>query len=144
MNTAGEIVDSASSEFSVSRPKPLWSEQAPSDWWTGLEHCFDQLSAKQSLSNILSIGLSGQMHGATLLDKNNDIIRPAILWNDGRCEQECLDIEATVPNAREITGNIVMPIGSPRQNYYGLKITSLKIFPKSKKSFCLKTIYVFY
>lgn len=109
MNAVGEIVDSASSEFSVSRPKPLWSEQAPADWWKGLEHCFDQLSAKQSLSNILSIGLSGQMHGATLLDKNNDVIRPAILWNDGRCAQECIDIEETVPNAREITGNIVMP-----------------------------------
>lgn len=109
MDSAGKIMDSASSEFSVSRPQPLWSEQNPADWWQGLEACMAQLSSRQSLGAILSIGLSGQMHGATLLDKDNNIIRPAILWNDGRCEAECKEIELAEPRARDITGNIVMP-----------------------------------
>lgn len=109
MTSEGAIVDSASSDFVVSRPKPLWSEQEPNAWWTGLEDCMKQLSSRQSLAEISAIGLSGQMHGATLLDQDNQIIRPAILWNDGRCEAECKEIERLVPQARAITGNIVMP-----------------------------------
>lgn len=109
MNPQGEIVDSESSSFSVSRPKPLWSEQDPSAWWSGLEFCMAALSERQNMENILSIGFSGQMHGATLLDKDNQVIRPAILWNDGRCAAECAEIEEVVADARNITGNIVMP-----------------------------------
>ncbi|GAL35216.1 xylulose kinase [Vibrio maritimus] len=62
-----------------------------------------------NLSDVIAIGLSGQMHGATLLDANGDVLRPAILWNDGRCEAECKELEAAVPNSRDITGNIMMP-----------------------------------
>lgn len=109
MSQQGEIVDSASSSFEVLRPQPLWSEQNPNDWYTGMITCIKQLKKTNDLSKVLSIGLSGQMHGATLLDKHGQIIRPAILWNDGRCAQECKEIELAVPKAREITGNIVMP-----------------------------------
>lgn len=109
MSAQGEIVDSASSSFNVLRPQPLWSEQDPNDWYTGMIACIKQLKKANDLVNVLSIGLSGQMHGATLLDDEGQIIRPAILWNDGRCAQECEEIERAVPKAREITGNIVMP-----------------------------------
>lgn len=61
------------------------------------------------LFQISAIGLSGQMHGATLLDDKNNIIRPAILWNDGRSQQQCADIEKCEPDSRDITGNIAMP-----------------------------------
>lgn len=108
-NSAGEIVDSASSAFDVSRPQPLWSEQNPQDWWTGFCESMDLLSKKHDLSEISAIGLSGQMHGATLLDAQQNIIRPAILWNDGRCEAECKQLEQNVPAVQAITGNIVMP-----------------------------------
>jgi xylulokinase len=80
----GQIVDSEPAELAVSRPEPLWSEQNPTDWWLAFCKVMDALSSRQYLSQVKAIGLSGQMHGATSLDKAGDIIRPAILWNDGR------------------------------------------------------------
>lgn len=109
MSAWGEIIASTTSPLVVSRPQPLWSEQAPEDWWTALEKCITTLSAQTSLQAVEAIGVAGQMHGATLLDKHNEIIRPTILWNDGRSADQCQEIEAAIPNAREITGNIVMP-----------------------------------
>ena len=106
-----KIIEQASASLAVSRPAPLWSEQDPCDWWQATNDAIATLKAKNSeaLSSVVSVGLSGQMHGATLLDKNNNIIRPAILWNDGRCEAQCKTIEAREPNTRAITGNIAMP-----------------------------------
>lgn len=105
------LVAQTSSELSVSRPAPLWSEQAPSDWWQATQLAMTELkkSHADSLKQVKAIGLSGQMHGATLLDKDNQIIRPAILWNDGRCEAQCKTIETNEPDSRTITGNIAMP-----------------------------------
>lgn len=105
----GKVTDSASAELSVSRPFPLWSEQDPEHWWLGLQSCMDQLSQRQSLANVKAIGLAGQMHGATLLDAQNQIIRPAILWNDGRSFAECQQLELKVADLPEITGNLAMP-----------------------------------
>ena len=106
-----KIIEQASASLTVSRPAPLWSEQDPSDWWQATNDAIATLKVKNSeaLSSVVAVGLSGQMHGATLLDNNNNIIRPAILWNDGRCEQQCKTIEAREPNTRAITGNIAMP-----------------------------------
>lgn len=105
------LVAQASSPLTVSRPAPLWSEQNPSDWWHATQNAIAELKKAdaENLKQVKGIGLSGQMHGATLLDKDNQIIRPAILWNDGRCEQQCRTIEALEPNTRAITGNIAMP-----------------------------------
>ena len=106
-----KIVEQASAPLNVSRPAPLWSEQDPSDWWQATNDAMATLKANNNdaLSSVVTIGLSGQMHGATLLDDKNTIIRPAILWNDGRSEQQCKTIEAREPNTRSITGNIAMP-----------------------------------
>lgn len=106
-----KLVAHASAPLSVSRPAPLWSEQDPSDWWEATNIAMAELgqSNAKTLQKVKAIGLSGQMHGATLLDDNNAIIRPAILWNDGRSEQQCKSIEAREPNTRSITGNIAMP-----------------------------------
>ncbi|ABG42227.1 xylulokinase [Paraglaciecola sp. T6c] len=108
-DNSGAIVDSASCAFEVSRPKPLWSEQNPQDWWDGFCTAMDKLHAQHDLSDVLAIGFAGQMHGATLLDEHQQVLRPAILWNDGRCEAQCAEIEQRVPNAHKITGNIIMP-----------------------------------
>lgn len=108
-NPAGELVASQTAELQVSRPHPLWSEQAPTDWWAALELAMAQLQQQHDLSSIEAIGLSGQMHGATLLDKAGEVIRPAILWNDGRSQQQCTQLEQAVPDSRQITGNIMMP-----------------------------------
>lgn len=105
------LVAQASSPLVVSRPAPLWSEQNPSDWWQATNAAMTELLQNNaaSVKKVKAIGLSGQMHGATLLDNENKIIRPAILWNDGRSEAQCKEIELREPNSRSITGNIAMP-----------------------------------
>jgi len=108
-NPEGQIVDSQSAELAVSRPQTLWSEQNPADWWLAFCQVMDALASREYLSQVKAIGLSGQMHGATLLDKNAEVIRPAILWNDGRSGSQCTELEQAVPNSRDITGNIMMP-----------------------------------
>ncbi|MDN4503214.1 xylulokinase [Alteromonadaceae bacterium BrNp21-10] len=109
MNDAGQILATTSSALEVSIPKPLWSEQDPLHWWSATESCLDQLKQQQDLSTVTAIGIAGQMHGATLLDAQDNILRPAILWNDGRSEAQCQEIEATVKESKAITGNLVMP-----------------------------------
>ncbi|MDO6712383.1 xylulokinase [Aliiglaciecola sp. 2_MG-2023] len=105
------LLAQASGSLSVSRPAPLFSEQNPADWWLATCTAIEELKNTHSalLQSVKAIGLSGQMHGATLLDKDNKVIRPAILWNDGRSASQCLELEKREPNSRSITGNIAMP-----------------------------------
>lgn len=93
------------------RPHPGWSEQNPSDWWTATLAAVDKLKQThgQELAAVKGIGLSGHMHGAVLLDKNDEVLRPCILWNDGRSFAECAEMEAALPSLRQIAGNIAMP-----------------------------------
>lgn len=109
LNDNHQIVASHTEKLKVYRPHPLWSEQNPIDWWEATDKVFLSLSSQYSLKDVKAIGLTGQMHGAVLLDKNGKILRPAILWNDGRSYRECNEIEENVQNSREITGNILMP-----------------------------------
>lgn len=102
------IIDQASAPLKVNRPEPLWSEQNPQDWWEATTAAVKKLDAIKR-SGIKAIGLSGQMHGATCLDKNDNIIRPAILWNDGRSHLECEGMMAEMPSLPNITGNLAMP-----------------------------------
>ncbi|MCS5960311.1 hypothetical protein LNP74_11600 [Klebsiella pneumoniae subsp. pneumoniae] len=67
------------------------------------------LGAQHSLRDVKALGIAGQMHGATLLDKSLQVLRPAILWNDGRCAEECQLLEDKVSASRQITGNLMMP-----------------------------------
>ncbi|KHS44472.1 xylulokinase [Novosphingobium subterraneum] len=104
----GEVLAQSSSDLTVSRPHPLWSEQAPADWVDAAHKAVLGLDAALR-KGVRGIGLAGQMHGATLLGSDDKPLRPAILWNDGRSFAECAEIEAAEPRAREITGNIAMP-----------------------------------
>lgn len=98
-------------KLSVSRPQPLWSEQNTDDWVAALFAALDQLAttAPKALHAVRAIGLSGQMHGAVLLDAADAVLRPAILWNDGRSHEECAALELAVPDLQRISGNLVMP-----------------------------------
>jgi xylulokinase len=108
VDETGHVIEQASSPLTVSRPHALWSEQNPADWWAATVHAVSDL--RLPLRNaVRAIGLSGQMHGATLLDKNLRVLRPAILWNDGRSARQCADLEAAVPEMTRITGNRAMP-----------------------------------
>ncbi|MGH7785960.1 MAG: FGGY family carbohydrate kinase, partial [Candidatus Binatia bacterium] len=105
------VVDQASAPLSISRPQALWSEQDPEAWWTAAAGAVAALRQRQAtaFAAVRGIGLSGQMHGATLLDAGDRVLRPAMLWNDGRSASECAELERRVPQARRITGNLAMP-----------------------------------
>ncbi|MES1156846.1 MAG: xylulokinase [Alphaproteobacteria bacterium] len=108
VDETGAVAEQASAPLPISRPHPGWSEQNPADWWEATNAAVMALPAKARRS-VKAAGLSGQMHGATLLDASDRALRPAILWNDGRSEAECAELERAEPNARRITGNIAMP-----------------------------------
>ena len=101
------VLAEATAPLTVHRPHEGWSEQAPSDWISAAEAVLDQLSAK-GLGQVRGIGLSGHMHGATLLDKGDDVLRPCILWNDTRSHEEAAELDGD-PMFRRVTGNIVFP-----------------------------------
>ena len=104
----GATVAQSSHPLEVSRPQPGYSEQEPEAWWNATVAAVNGLPAPQRAA-VRAVGLSGQMHGATLLDAEDRPLRPAILWNDGRSARECLDLERREPESRAITGNIMMP-----------------------------------
>ncbi|BCP52718.1 xylulokinase [Kaistia sp. 32K] len=95
----------------ISRPHPLWSEQDPEDWWRATESALAALRAKApaAFEATVGIGLSGQMHGAVLLDQAGRVLRPAILWNDGRSHAECAQLEHRLPDLGRIAGVPAMP-----------------------------------
>ena len=105
------VIGEQAEALSVSRPRPGWSEQDPADWWNATLATLDALAARHpdAVRRLAGIGLSGQMHGATLLDGNDAVIRPAILWNDVRSGAECVELEGAVAGIGRITGNAVMP-----------------------------------
>lgn len=105
------IVASLGEPLTVSRPHPLWSEQTPADWWNALDSAMRRLRDAQptAMAAVRVIGLAGQMHGAVLLDANDAVLRPAILWNDGRSGAQCVSLEAAQPTLHAITGNRAMP-----------------------------------
>ena len=105
------VVATADAPLGLSRPHPYWSEQHPHDWWAALDLAIRELksNAPQALAEVCGIGLSGQMHGAVVLDEHRDVLRPAILWNDTRASAQCAELEAREPRSRQITGNLAMP-----------------------------------
>ncbi|RDJ08765.1 xylulokinase [Rhizobium grahamii] len=105
-----KIIGSANGSLDVSRPHSGWSEQEPSHWIRATEEAVAGLKAKhpRELAAVKGIGLSGQMHGATLLDADDKVLRPCILWNDTRSYVEAAALDSD-PRFRKLTGNIVFP-----------------------------------
>ncbi len=105
------IVATLGEPLTVQRPQALWSEQHPDQWWAATDQAMRRLREAQpeAIRLVRAIGLSGQMHGAVLLDARRQVLRPAILWNDGRSGAECTEMEAECPALREIAGNLAMP-----------------------------------
>ncbi|SLN60949.1 Xylulose kinase [Pseudoruegeria aquimaris] len=110
VDASGALIGSAERPCAVAHPHSGWSEQNPAEWIAACEGALAELKARhpKELSALKGIGLSGHMHGATLLDAAGAVLRPCILWNDTRSAAEAAALDAT-PGFRETSGNIVFP-----------------------------------
>ena len=88
VDEGGTVVNEVTKEYPISFPRPGWSEQEPADWWSAVLAGVPELVKSVEKSSVRAIGLGGQMHGLVALDKDDSVIRPAILWNDGRTAKE--------------------------------------------------------
>ena len=114
------ILATANSSLTMQSPKDGFIEQNPEEWINSTMECFEALKLKKpkEFSQTISIGISGHMHGATLIDKDGNVIRPCILWNDTRSHQECEEFEKQNFDVRSISGNITMPgFTAPKINW---------------------------
>ena len=114
------IIATAYSNLTIQNPKEGYSEQSPEEWIKATNECFKIVNeiAPKEFSETVSLGISGHMHGATLIDKSGRVIRPCILWNDTRSYKECLEFEDQEFDVRKISGNITMPgFTAPKINW---------------------------
>ena len=108
MDAAGKIHNTVTKEYPLEFPKPGWSQQAPEDWKKALYEGLPELLAGYDASQVAGIGCGGQMHGLVVLDKDDNVIRPAILWNDGRTAKQVdyLNNEIGKEKLSSLTANI--------------------------------------
>ena len=104
----GNVLAQESAELSVNSPYVTWSEQDPLSWWQACIEVVNKLRKHFDLSKLKALGLSGQMHGATLLDAEGKVLRPCILWNDGRSQKQCEALMEAFPELIERSGNLAM------------------------------------
>jgi xylulokinase len=108
----GDVIAVASSPHTLQTPRPLWSEQNPSEWWRAVSASIKSVLGKAGISgeSVGAVGLTGQMHGLVLLDEAGNVLRPAILWNDQRTQSQCDEIHQRIGKERfiQITGNVAL------------------------------------
>lgn len=134
VNERGDILNEASKEYPVFYPKSGWSEQNPGDWWQAVKCGIAQLTADVDKSQIAGIGAGGQMHGLVVLDEKDEVIRPAILWNDGRTQDQ-------VDYLNEVVGKDVLSANTANIAFAGftapkilwMKDNEPELFAKIKK-----------
>ncbi len=139
------ILATSNASLTVENIKDGYSEQNPEEWIEATTKCLEDLKLKKpkEFSQTISIGISGHMHGATLIDHNEKVIRPCILWNDTRSHQECLEFEKQNFDVRSISGNITMPgFTAPKINW--LKNNEFENFKKISKVLLPKDFLRFY
>jgi xylulokinase len=111
VNDRGKIVGQALATYPCYHPKPLWSEQDPEDWWEATVKTVRSAvkQAKLKPADVRAIGLSGQMHGSVFLDKQDRVIRRALLWNDQRTGAECEEIERRAGGREQLISMVANP-----------------------------------
>ena len=108
VNEAGEIQNTVSEDYPLYFPQPGWSEQDPTDWWNACVTGIRKLLTGFDAARVVGIGVGGQMHGLVALDKTDAVIRPAILWNDGRTTEETEWLNTAIGKEKlsKLTANI--------------------------------------
>ncbi len=105
----GNVVTEASAEYPLHSPRPGWTEQDPEDWWQSAKEVLGKVAAEvgEAGDEVVGLGLTGQMHGSVFLDSSDEVIRPALLWNDQRTGEQCEEITEAVGEERliELAGN---------------------------------------
>lgn len=113
MDINGVVVNTATNEYPMSTPHPLWAEQNPDDWWNATCSTIQNVlsESKVNANNVKGVGLTGQMHGLVTLDSRGQVLYPCIMWNDQRTSEECKEITDKIAfnNLLSITGNQVLP-----------------------------------
>ena len=100
----GRVIAAKTLEYPMETPKPGWTQQHPQDWWAASVESIRTVLAKANVpaQDIAAIGLSGQMHGMVALDEHDQVVRPAILWNDQRTEKQCEEITEAAGGLEEL------------------------------------------
>src|SRR5687767_1340433 len=137
INERGKILAHAMATYPCYHPKPMWSEQDPEDWWNATVKTVRAVVKKASLkpADVKAIGLSGQMHGSVFLDKNHQVIRKALLWNDQRTAAECDEIEERAGGRKQLIKMVANPAltGFTAPKILWLRNHEPKNFDKTKK-----------
>ncbi|MHB8281121.1 MAG: FGGY family carbohydrate kinase [Candidatus Humimicrobiaceae bacterium] len=144
MDENGNIISSDLKEYPLYTPKPGWAEQNPKDWYDATITTITGAMQKAGITgaDVKAIGLSGQMHGSVFLDKNEQVIRPALLWCDQRTEPQCreiYDIFGGFENFIKLSFNKLFPALHLRK-FYGLGKMNLIIIKRLQKYCCQKTM----
>ncbi len=134
MQTDGTIQKIVSKEYPLSFPKPGWSEQNPADWWDACVAGIQELVADADKSQVAGISFGGQMHGLVTLDADDEVIRPAILWNDGRTTEETDYLNEAIGREKlsQYTANIAFA-GFTAPKLLWMKKQEPKLFAKIAK-----------
>jgi xylulokinase len=113
LSAGGRLAATATTDYPLLTPHPLWAEQDADEWWSATAKSIREVLERAGVApaSVAAVGLTGQMHGLVLLDERRRVLRPAILWNDQRTEAECAAIHERVGEDRvlALTGNLVLP-----------------------------------
>lgn len=134
MDEEGKILNIVSKEYPLYFPKTGWSEQKPEDWWNGFKTGMKELVSGFDAAEVKGISFGGQMHGLVILDKEDNVLRPAILWNDGRTQKECDYYNKVIGREKisEYTGNMAFT-GFTAPKLLWLKENEPDVFAKIEK-----------
>lgn len=134
IDESGKILNGVTKTYPLFFPKPNWSEQNPEDWWTAVQEGLEELTSGYDKADIKGIGVGGQMHGLVMLDENDNVLRPAILWNDTRTGKETDYLNNVIGKEKlqALTGNIAFA-GFTAPKILWVKENEPEIFAKCKK-----------